>query len=65
VRQLSNGMLQRLGLAIALCGQPKMLVLDEPFNGLDPALLDTLQAILREEQERGGNATKPVAAAAS
>ena len=46
-------MLQRLGLAIALCGQPDLLVLDEPFNGLDPALLDTLQTILREENERG------------
>jgi ABC-type multidrug transport system ATPase subunit len=53
VRQLSKGMLQRLGLAIALCGQPELLVLDEPFNGLDPALLDTLQAVLREENERG------------
>ncbi len=53
VRQLSKGMLQRLGLAIALCGRPELLVLDEPFNGLDPALLDTLQGILREESERG------------
>jgi ABC-type multidrug transport system ATPase subunit len=53
VRHLSKGMLQRLGLAIALCGQPELLVLDEPFNGLDPALLDTLQAILREENARG------------
>ena len=53
VRQYSKGMLQRLGLAIALCGQPELLVLDEPFNGLDPALLDTLQSILREEHERG------------
>lgn len=53
VRQLSKGMLQRLGVAIALCGQPELLVLDEPFNGLDPALLETLQAILREEQARG------------
>ncbi|MGP8233805.1 MAG: ABC transporter ATP-binding protein [Limisphaerales bacterium] len=53
VRCLSKGMLQRLGLAIALCGQPELLVLDEPFNGLDPALLDTLQAILREESSRG------------
>lgn len=53
VRQLSKGMLQRLGLAIALCGKPELLILDEPFNGLDPALLDTLQTILREENERG------------
>lgn len=53
VRQLSRGMLQRLGLAIALCGQPDLLILDEPFNGLDPALLDSLQGILREERERG------------
>lgn len=53
VRQLSKGMLQRLGLAIALCGQPELLVLDEPFNGLDPALLDGLQRIFREENSRG------------
>jgi ABC-type multidrug transport system ATPase subunit len=53
VRQLSKGMLQRLGLAIALCGEPELMVLDEPFNGLDPALLETLQSILREERERG------------
>ncbi len=53
VRQLSKGMLQRLGLVIALCGRPELLVLDEPFNGLDPVLLDTLQSILREEQRRG------------
>ena len=53
VRHLSKGMLQRLGLAIALCGRPEVLVLDEPFNGLDPALLEGLQRILREEQARG------------
>jgi ABC-type multidrug transport system ATPase subunit len=53
VLQLSKGMLQRLGLAIALCGSPELLILDEPFNGLDPALLDTFQSILREEQQRG------------
>lgn len=53
VRQLSKGMLQRLGLAIALCGGPELLVLDEPFNGLDPALLDDLRALLKEEQQRG------------
>src|SRR5262249_35529014 len=52
-RQLSKGMLQRLGLAIGLCGQPELLVLDEPFNGLDPALLDVFQEVLAEEKRRG------------
>jgi ABC-type multidrug transport system ATPase subunit len=51
--KLSKGMLQRLGLAIALCGAPELLILDEPFNGLDPALLETLQDILVVERERG------------
>jgi ABC-type multidrug transport system ATPase subunit len=53
VCQLSKGMLQRVGLAIALCGEPDLMILDEPFNGLDPALLDTLQSILQEETRRG------------
>jgi ABC-type multidrug transport system ATPase subunit len=53
VCELSKGMLQRLGLAIALCGEPELLILDEPFNGLDPALLDAFQEVLREEIQRG------------
>jgi ABC-2 type transport system ATP-binding protein len=56
VRQLSKGMLQRLGLAVALLGQPELLVLDEPFNGLDPVVLDEFTAIIRQEQARGATA---------
>jgi ABC-type multidrug transport system ATPase subunit len=53
VRELSKGMLQRLGLAIALCGAPELILLDEPFNGLDPVWLEELRQILREEHRRG------------
>lgn len=53
VCHLSKGMLQRLGVAIALCGEPELLILDEPFNGLDPALLDVFQEVLRQEIQRG------------
>lgn len=53
VRELSKGLLQRLGLAIALLGAPDLLVLDEPFNGLDPVLLDQVLELLRQEHERG------------
>jgi len=53
VRQLSKGMLQRVALAVALCGQPQFLLLDEPFSGLDPSWLKNLHAILEEENRRG------------
>ena len=47
VGQFSLGMRQRLGLATALLGDPKILVLDEPANGLDPAGIRWMRSLLR------------------
>lgn len=54
VRAYSLGMRQRLGVAFALLGEPPLLVLDEPTNGLDPAGMREMRALLRSLPERSG-----------
>ncbi|HYH52177.1 MAG TPA: ATP-binding cassette domain-containing protein [Acidimicrobiia bacterium] len=53
VESLSSGNQQRVQLALALLGAPEVLVLDEPFSGLDPLAVDLLGAILHEQVARG------------
>lgn len=53
VRTYSKGMRQRLGLAQALLGRPRLLLLDEPTSGLDPVLRQAFYDILRDLRDQG------------
>lgn len=51
--ELSQGMRQRLSLAVALMGSPKILLLDEPFNGLDPVAAKSVERMIKQLSKQG------------
>jgi ABC-2 type transport system ATP-binding protein len=53
VQTLSKGMQQKVQLCTALIGEPRILILDEPFSGLDPLNVQVLEEILQEQRARG------------
>ena len=54
VREYSLGMRRRLGLACALLGAPRLVILDEPANGLDPQGMSDLRGLIRERNQSAG-----------
>ncbi|MFO1441850.1 ABC transporter ATP-binding protein [Bacillus sp. Bva_UNVM-123] len=54
VRKYSLGMKQRLAIAIAILHKPKLLILDEPTNGLDPSGIQGMRKLIREMPEKYG-----------
>ncbi len=54
IRSFSHGMKQKIALIAALSHEPKILIMDEPFVGLDPKAIFDMKEIMRETVERGG-----------
>lgn len=54
IRHLSTGNQQKLAIVLALMGDPKLLILDEPTRGLDPLLQASFHELLREYRDNGG-----------
>lgn len=54
VKNLSSGNKQKLSIVLALCNQPKLLIMDEPTRGLDPMLQVELYKIIEEHKKAGG-----------
>ena len=52
-RDLSRGMQQKIQFALALIASPRVLILDEPFSGLDPLNAELMESIIRERREAG------------
>lgn len=53
ISEYSKGMLQRIGVAQAILGEPELLVLDEPNSGLDPIGVQDIREIIQDEKKRG------------
>ena len=53
IEDLSLGNLKKVGIVLALMHKPKLLILDEPTNGLDPLMQNVLNDVLKKEKERG------------
>lgn len=54
ISEYSTGMRKKIGLALALVTSPRLMVLDEPFEAVDPVSANTLQQVLKEYVKRGG-----------
>ena len=55
IKSLSKGNQQKIQLIITLIHEPDLIILDEPFSGLDPVNTELLKQVIFQEKERGSN----------